>query len=974
MRLALFSLFILLLSCNHKPDLPAGFHVENGFDLTFVAGEPLIFDPVDLVFDQQGRAFVLEMPGYPMEDAQSRIVLLGDSNGDKVYDERKVFAEGLGFATSILPFKNGFLVAAPPYLVHVSDTDGDHHGEKVDTLMGGFANENLQHNFNGLTYGIDNWIYIANGGNSGKPYWWNDTTTQIDLRDDDLRIDPDQRIMERIGESSGGFGLGMDAFGRLFETHNLTHVSHLVFPSRYFKDTNIGLEHTLENISDHEENGLARIYPVGEQESRVNHPEQSGYFSGSCGILWYDGSQFGEEYEGTVWVADVVLNLIHVDRIEAHGASFRAKRVISKRDFLASEDRSFRPVKLISAPDGTIYVLDMHRKVIEHPEWIPDEMEKDMDIDAGKDQGRIYSIARGNRSGRESDFQNFATSERLVGALGHPNIWVRKTAHRLIMEKQAGDEIFNRLAGLLNSTKKFERLHGMWIMARKSKLKSDDLKKMLNDSDAGIRENALIVAEDYVNNERDILASCVKLMNDESQRVRMQAALTLSTLSKQNFDKNKDSLMDGVKNAMTKPIDKWNVAALTLLLKHDAGSIVNVLVDNPTPARVQLLASLAEGTSETGRALALLGALRQTTLHDSIKRTILMRLARANFHGINTATLRTPISQVESTANQSLLSPLMQLREKLGLPPSQRIIASSRSALASLKDTTLILDKRLELIDLVKWLPYEAKAEVLFDLLESTTPIRLQEASLKQLGSLDNKSVGPKLVNSWKNFSPHIRRLASDILLYRKSNHDALLTGLENGDINIGEMNFDLERRRTLLWWSDNDDTKRRAAKLFNDSGVVTRKEAIDKMKEALTLKGNIENGKQVFIKICSQCHVFGKEGMEVGPILTEIGRKSKETIMHDILDPNAAVDTKYINHKVETTSGEIHIGIVDAESDQGVIIKKIGGEKVSIPRNEIKKLSSLGTSLMMEGLENSLSHQEMADLLSYMQEAGISN
>ena len=89
---------------------------------------------------------------------------------------------------------------------------------------------------------------------------------------------------------------------------------------------------------------------------------------------------------------------------------------------------------------------------------------------------------------------------------------------------------------------------------------------------------------------------------------------------------------------------------------------------------------------------------------------------------------------------------------------------------------------------------------------------------------------------------------------------------------------------------------------------------------------------------------------------------------MHDILDPNAAVNTQYISHRIETKDGTIHVGIVDTENDQFVAIKKMGGEKVTIQKKDMKKMTSTGSSLMMEGLEDSMSHQEMADLLAFLQ------
>jgi putative heme-binding domain-containing protein len=183
-------------------------------------------------------------------------------------------------------------------------------------------------------------------------------------------------------------------------------------------------------------------------------------------------------------------------------------------------------------------------------------------------------------------------------------------------------------------------------------------------------------------------------------------------------------------------------------------------------------------------------------------------------------------------------------------------------------------------------------------------------------------------------------------------------------------MNFDLERRRTLLWWTDNENTKRRAEALFSDAGVTSRKDAIEKMKGALALKGLAPEGAKIFEAICGNCHIYGTKGKDVGPVLTEISRKSKESMLHDILDPNAAVETKYINHRLETKSGSVHMGIVDEETDQYITIKKMGGEKVTVNKTEIKQLSSLGTSLMMEGLEGSMTQQQMADLLAFLQSA----
>ena len=184
----------------------------------------------------------------------------------------------------------------------------------------------------------------------------------------------------------------------------------------------------------------------------------------------------------------------------------------------------------------------------------------------------------------------------------------------------------------------------------------------------------------------------------------------------------------------------------------------------------------------------------------------------------------------------------------------------------------------------------------------------------------------------------------------------------------MGEMNFDLERRRTLLWWTDNEAVKKRAERLFSDTGVVTRQEAIDQMRPALELVGDLLNGEQHFINLCSQCHRYGEIGKEVGPVLTEINRKSKESLLYDILDPNAAVDTKYINHQVRTKDGNIYTGIIAEESDREIVLLMMGGQEQKILKSEMEQLSSLGISMMPEGQEANLSPQDMADLLAFLQ------
>lgn len=953
--------------------MPEGFEIEAGFSLERVAAEPLIKDPVDLEFNELGDALVLEMPGYPFEDQKSRIVVLKDQDEDGIYDEKIIFIEGLQLASSFLPYKQGILVAAPPYLLYVQDENQDYIPEKVDTLMGGFATGNLQHNFNGLTLGLDNWVYAANGGNDGEPYWWEDPETKLDLRGQDFRFDLETKTIERLGESSGGFELAMDEFGRIFETHNLEHISQLVFPDRYMQSGKTLIPHTLQNISDHEENGLARIYPIGEQESRVNHPEQSGYFSGACGITYYGGGDFGSDYEQTVWVADVVLNLIHVDQIKPNSAGFIASRVQENRDFLASSDRAFRPVNMTVGPDGAMYVVDMYRKVIEHPEWIPDDIEKTLDLEAGKDQGRIYRITKEN-SKSEFVAEDFSSQEGLVESLAHPNQWVRNTAHRLLMDQELSMETLSKLKQDLSDKDQYAKLHGLWILSDKGELDMQAMLTALEDSSPQIRESALLIAEREYNSNSTLVEKGIERLTDSDSRVRMQAALSLSTLEAEKLADFKQAYLIAIEEAVALPSDNWNLAAYTLAAGNYSTELLVKLLEKPSSQIPnEFLSSLALSSSkipeETPRVLE---ALNKSRLALGEKEQIVHEFSRG-LEGGNGQSLVPYIASLEESGHLGMISELAELRNKLQLPTSPQYLQLSQGALTKVLDTSLPDSTRLQQLTMLELLPYSEKSTVLFQCLDNSQPLKLQENALRQLSTVNEKEIGVQIVDMWQELSPQTRRYASDLLLYIETHHDALLTGLENGDINIGEMNFDLERRRTLLRWTDNEETKRRAALLISDSGVTNRKEAIDQMNPALALEGSAVNGAKVYENVCANCHVYQNLGKEVGPVLTEIGRKSKETNFYDILDPNTAVDTKYINHRLETHAGVVHMGIVATETDENLTIKKMGGESVTINKSDIKEFRSLGTSLMMEGLENSMSHQEMADLLAFLQNGSTS-
>lgn len=957
-----------------------GFVLHPDFQMELLAGEPLVMDPVDLKFDASGRAFVLEMPGYPLRATESRLILLEDLDGDGEYDHRQLFADKLQLASSFMPYREGFLVAAPPDLLYIRDTDQDQVADDYQVIMSGFSTGNLQHNFNGLTYGLDNWLYAANGGNSGHPYFVRDSSLRLDMREDDFKFTLEPEQIKRVGASSGGYGLAFDQWGHMYETHNLEHVSQLVFENRYLEEVPANRRHALHLISDHDENGLARIYPIGEQESRVNHPEQSGYFSGSCGITFYGGGAFPDAFNDNIFVADVVLNLIHLDVLSPDGASFKTSRMREKAEFLASTDRAFRPVNLTTGPDGALYVLDIHRDVIEHPEWIPDEIEAGLDLNAGKDQGRIYRIIPKGKTLTAPEPLATLSPEALVKKLEDPNQWVRMTAQRLLVEKAATGSVPPLISFFQSSESSLGRLHALWTLDGLSALSDELLAQALKDAEAGVRENAIRMLEKSLTENDQWIASLLDALKDPHARVRMQASLALSTISTEQFETFAGKLEDAFQTFLQQEQaeDQWLVLAAASALKRGALSFNQRLLGSAEKLNDQqlevarILAKVAGKEGTEADLVAFLQQLSETKAMEGAEQARWVDAIaagwsqRSSTKGLKSAV--PALESLESKGNIALIRAAGNLREATGLPVSEKIRSSLVQARTDLFKEELSSDERLDLLHLVALDEFDRRAEILYQLLDNRQPLALQQEALQQLWASDAKNVADELLIRWPTFGPEARKGAGNILLYKAYNHDRLLSALEAGKISLGELNFDLERRRELLF-SQDDAIRKRAEALFSDAGVVTRKVAMEKMRPALDLKGDLVKGKALFESLCGTCHRYGDLGQDVGPVLTEIQRKSKASLLHDILDPNAAVDTKYLNHRIQTESGDIYVGIVEQETDTEISLRMIGGQSVQIPKKEVASFTSLGQSLMPEGLEGGMSEQDMADLLAFLQQ-----
>src|SRR6266446_2826846 len=141
----------------------------------------------------------------------------------------------------------------------------------------------------------------------------------------------------------------------------------------------------------------------------------------------------------------------------------RALRHGNKYD--ASTDNWFRPVNFVNAPDGTLHVIDMYRENIEHPWSIPDDIHAAVDLESGRERGRIWRLTPPNFKPRKPPRLGHATTVELVAALENPNSWWRETAQRLLFERQDKSAVSALRKMVKRGQTPRARLHALWTLA-----------------------------------------------------------------------------------------------------------------------------------------------------------------------------------------------------------------------------------------------------------------------------------------------------------------------------------------------------------------------------------------------------------------------------------------------------------------------------------------------------------------------------
>jgi len=936
-------------------------HLTPGFGVELVASEPLVLDPVAIDWSSDGRLWVVEMADYPLGlDGKGkpggRVRVLEDTDGDGRYDKATLFADGLSFPTGLLLWRDGVIVTAAPEIVFLRDTDGDGKADSREVLLSGLMEGNQQLRANGLRWGLDGWVYCAAGGHhrghgAGNKIRSTRAGKEVAVGALDFRFKPDTGELEPESGPSQ-FGRNRDDWGHWFGTQNSRPLWHYVLADRYLRrNPHVAAPDPTRQIVVPLN---PKVWPVSSPEKRYHSFENAGHFTSACaGMIYRDELLFGKSTPGAVemhaFTCEPFHNLVQRNVITQDGVTFAARRAPGEEraDFFASEDRWCRPVMTRTGPDGALWVVDMYRYMIEHPDWLPANGRAELlpHYRLGEDKGRIYRVFPTGTPPRKLTRLDQLTTRELAAALDSPNEWQRDKAHMMLLWR-ADQSVMAPLAKLAaESPNPLTRLHALCVLDSLGTLSSKQIIRAIGDAHPGVRENALRLAEKQSSPE--VIAAAAKLVDDPNAKVRLQLAFTLGDWT----DPRAGEVLGRLAVANYK--DDFMVAAVMSSAVPHARALVDAAVRADAPSLSTLSEPLVNLTLGLSQRDALAALLVPTVTAKNGTFTAMQVTAFSQF--LDTLSSRKVTLTALSTGDDLLAK---QLAATEPLFAYAREIAGDESGSFSV---------RAGAAGLLAKLP-SRRAEVLVLLsgwLVPRQPAELQRAGIGALGMTSDTSVPTTLLGGWPSFSPETRAVALEALLSREPWTFATLLHAQSN----GAPAFDAARRGQLLKHSSGR-VRDLAAKVFDTAGASSRVKVIEQFQPALKLAGNAVHGEAVFTMLCSACHKRGDVGHEVGPDLLSVANHPPEKLLANILDPSADVQPGFHAYHCRLTDGTELYGLIAAETGNSITFKLADGTTRSVLRASIAELNGGSLSLMPEGLEAGLSHQEMADLIRFLRGA----
>ncbi len=968
------------------------FQVSPGFRIETVAAEPLIEDPVMFEFDPDGRIWAVEMRGYMQDidgstegDPIGQIVVLEDTDGDTFMDKSTVFLGSLVMARTVSFVHGGVLIQEPPNVWFCEDTDGDLKCDRRRLVGQLGVPSDPQHIDNGLFHAMDNWMYNASSRVRHKFI--------------------DGTLIEEDTIFRGQWGMSQDDYGRLWYCYEARpiHVdlvaSELMYRNRNFQHRLGGGRNSYGlNVSFGE--AAREVYPtrvtpgitLGGRELRDDGTLRT--FTMAAGISIYRGDQFPPEYDGCAVIPEAAGNLVRLAKLTSDdGVQLNCSNYFFQREWVASTDERFRPVYSRTGPDGSVYICDMYKGIMEHTVGLMAYLRRYIEkqgLEQPVGLGRIYRIRYEGKPLGKVPKLSTASSPQLVEHLSHANGWWRDTSQRLLVERKAVDQ--TRALGKLvtGGQQPLGRLHALWTLEGIGQLDWTIIRAALADRNAMVRATAVRLAARFAESDDgpEVLKKLLGMSADDRPMVRLQLLFSLGAFR----DAKAERVMADI--VSQHPGDIFHAAAVSGLEGREL-EFVERLLNQPQ----------WQQESDDKRGLLAMLAMTVFNEHDAKRVSRLLALISAQ-HDERAWRRDELLTGVLSSHFSRAKWP-----EPLALPQRPELLEKLRSA----KDDALdeITDR---LARIVTW-PGDTTVRP-----QKPNPRPLTDAEQKQfaLGQAifavtchachhhngqGQAGKAPPLVESdWVNGPPErlvriaLQGVAGPIKVggqdwnlampglgqssvFSDQRMAAVLTYVRRAWGNWGDPiqpDFVAEVRqrtagRTQMWT---------AAELINpDEGQPTPPTDIDspvtpydpmvKYRDALD-GGDAERGRVLFhsnLQLrCPACHIIGQTGGGfVGPELSDVGlRAERPYLLESLVKPSAKIVEGFETIVIVTSDGKNVSGTLIKEDDEQIVIAPPTGGKltVAVPDIEARFASPVSS---MPPVAELFTPEQISDLIEYL-------
>ncbi len=932
----------------------AAVHVPAGYRVELVASEPLVADPMNIAFGFDGRIWVVEMTDYPLgTPGGGRVKWLRDKDADGKLDEAGIFLEGLSYPTSVMPWRDGVLVIAAPDIIYAEDINHDGIADRRETLLTGIGEANPQHRASGFEIGLDGWLHFAAGADTKKLHSLRNNQT-YDVHGHDVAWHPDSGAI-RFTSGETQFMRGRDEFGNWFGNSNSYPMYQFVIDQRYLAHGSVAggvQQHLLTPAA------APPVHPRSRTVDRFNDQYARDRFTSACSSIIArvpgirsvgvdDAPQIG-------FICEPVHNMVARIQLDSAGSAFTAVRhpEDTEFDFLASTDVWSRPVRAVNAPDGSLWVVDMVRRVIEHPQWIPTAWQERLDLRSGSNLGRIYRVYRDDFA--PTTFNHFEkTPDSLAAMMASDNGTVRDMAlQEIVCGVYPELEATVRLLAL-ESDNAAVRASALGCLSGKLWLQSSDVAANLLSHDPRLVRLALELAETWSSPDASLQEALNTVVSREfGPQVDLQWVLTSTLLS--DFDSS-----PGLRTIAERSRgDEWIGKAMTLVMgEKEAYTALASIFESldaeewesqlDLGSRSESLTRLWKRADATSRAEFV--RLRKSQLLTAAafrpSDVLLLALASNNTPAKTTknAVIGTAVNDNQQDAQLAekfrarLLDPQVQDEERIGL--------------------ATLLGRGVDLV---------ANEMTSLDRLLESDREELVRAAIGRALAIGDDRVPQLLLAHWGQLSTSARNAVCSTLLRRSDWTGQLIEMVETES--IARRDLDPSTVQQLRNHPDPELRERASSVLGKPTErapLVAR--YVQELPSELDAEIAKANGQRLYTEHCGVCHSPKPGQAALGPSVENLAHWTNEQWITAVLDPNQTIEPKFQQSLVMTVDGQITAGIVVEKSGQSIKYATTDGRIQERALDEVEELKQLPISLMPEGFEEKLSPQQLAEIIQFL-------